>query len=414
MDDINENKAGLKRVVIFLVGLAGVILIAGGLFFLYLVHQNYLMYHNPYLIDLYYKFGGAAVVGLLLIIGDFKLRHYLLPTAEDIEKREKRQKAKQEKYEAAYARDVQKQREKLNRQFEKNKDQFDEARRAERAKQAMDEAVAAYGLASSEEKDAILKAMRAEREEKNKLGASIYEVIDNTYVKKPDIYNPEVASINCGEKDDVSRKEAAVNSNSESAILHEQNSNLKITFFKGEQWELYIVSLLGIAIMILTFFGMYNYVTGLDALPRSESEAYTATYYLKLAGFIIVFWIGIYFWLMGKSFYYFVHTSCIANYYDRLYLVTIKRSIKQGKRSVIESAGTIGKAVGGIARRIELSEAKQAVKNEFKDEDFPGLVERLITRGSYHRYLEAYELIPYKHISRILKKYLLYLYEKNK
>lgn len=394
MDDINENKAGLKRVVIFLVGLAGVILIAGGLFFLYLVHQNYLMYHNPYLIDLYYKFGGAAVVGLLLIIGDFKLRHYLLPTAEDKEKREKRQKAKQEKYEAAYARDVQKQREKLNRQFEKNKDQFDEARRAERAKQAMDEAVAAYGLASSEEKDAILKAMRAERGEKNKLGASIYEVIDNSYVKKDGVEIPEVLDNSFGES--------------------VKNDNLKITFFKGEQWELYIVSLLGIAIMILTFFGMYNYVTRLDALPRSESEAYTATYYLKLAGFIIVFWIGIYFWLMGKSFYYFVHTSCIANYYDRLYLVTIKRSIKQGKRSVIESAGTIGKAVGGIARRIELSEAKQAVENEFKDEDFPGLVERLITRGSYHRYLEAYELIPYKHISRILKKYLLYLYEKNK
>ena len=52
MEERNENKAGLYRVLVCLISFVGIVLVLGSIYQLLLLRKNYLMFHNPYLLDI--------------------------------------------------------------------------------------------------------------------------------------------------------------------------------------------------------------------------------------------------------------------------------------------------------------------------------------------------------------------------
>lgn len=350
MEERNENKAGLYRVLVCLISFVGIVLVLGSIYQLLLLRKNYLMFHNPYLLDIVPIFIGAIIIGVLLLVGAIKLYHHLLPNDRDIEKRQKAKVLKEQKAESE-AQELQ----------------------AERIRLA------------AERTAAFEKEMEKERQ-------------DN--LKKESQQGRQVED----------ERQSPVRL----SHVHGEDEAIQIVFFKGSFIELYVAIFVGIGIMIASAFFMYNYVTTIDAI--SSAEKGTSLYYLKIAGFIILFWIGIYFWQLGKAYDYRVSTSCIANYCGNLYLVGVKDSIIHGgdERRIIKSVGKIGKAIDAAATKMERAEARNAIRQEFRDPNFPELAKRIISASEYHRYLEAYDLIAYENMSKMLKKYLLHLYNKSK
>lgn len=350
MEERNENKAGLYRVLVCLISFMGIVLVLGSIYQLLLLRKNYLMFHNPYLLDIVPIFIGAIIIGVLLLVGAIKLYHHLLPNERDIEKRQKAKALKEQKAES-----------------EAQKLQAERIRLA------------------AERTAAFEKEMEKERQENLKK-----ESQQGCQVEDEQVHGARLSHV------------------------HGEDEAIQIVFFKGSFIELYVAIFVGIGIMIAAAFLMYNYVTTIDAL--SSAEKGTSLYYLKIAGFVILFWIGIYFWQLGKAYDYRVSTSCIADYCGRLYLVGVKDSIIHGgdERRIIKSVGKIGKAIDAAATKMERAEARNAIRQEFRDPNFPELAKRIISASEYHRYLEAYDLIAYENMSKMLKKYLLHLYNKSK
>ena len=358
MEERNENKAGLYRVLVCLISFVGIVLVLGSIYQLLLLRKNYLMFHNPYLLDIVPIFIGAIIIGVLLLVGAIKLYHHLLPNERDIEKRQKAKALKEQKAES-----------------EAQKLQAERIRLA------------------AERTAAFEKEMEKERQEN---------------LKKESLQGDQGG----GRQYEDEQARAARLSH-----VYGEDEAIEIVFFKGPFIELYVAIFVGIGIMIASAFLMYNYVTQFDALSSGmQSEKGTSIYYWKIAGFVVLFWIGVFFWLLGKTYDYMVSTSCIAKYLGRIYLVGSKKAIahEENGRRFIKSAGTVGKAIDAAATKIEKDEARKAILLEFKDPNFPELAKRIITAAEYHKYLGAYELASYKHLAKTLKKYLLHLYNKSK
>ena len=299
---------------------------------LFQVHEMYVRFNNPYLLDLIPVFGGAAFLGLAQFLFSFKLRHILLPDEDDIRKKNEREAARAEKQAQANK----KKQEKLYAEFEKNKSNYQESMEARSGEEQSD-----YGLASREEKEAILTAMKEERECKQSA------------------------------EENVASTPITATTAAESSF---QPSNIRLQFFEGPFTALYISIVAGIAIMILSFALMLNYV------QVDSPEAYTSTFYLKLIAFTVLFWVGIALMLLGRSYIYFMETSCMAVLDNKLYCITLKQNFKgmSNKQLMLRAAGNVGKIASSVSVRMERAEAKNAAYNQFRSESFPGLAERLI------------------------------------
>ena len=88
MDERDENKAGVHRVVIFLVGLLGVGIVLFGVYntVLTYLYVKWGLWNNNYFVFTISIYGAISIIGLITIWSAFKLRHKLLPNEIDIEK----------------------------------------------------------------------------------------------------------------------------------------------------------------------------------------------------------------------------------------------------------------------------------------------------------------------------------------
>lgn len=126
MNELNENKSGIKKFIVFLIGLVGVIIILHGALNLSIIVSMYMdgTWGNNFFVQAVLTWIAEILFGVLIIYLANRLSHKLMPTSDDLEKRELKAAKKLEK-------------QKL--QEEKNA-MLDKKRREKRAQAAMDRA----------------------------------------------------------------------------------------------------------------------------------------------------------------------------------------------------------------------------------------------------------------------------------
>ena len=187
---------------------------------------------------------------------------------------------------------------------------------------------------------------------------------------------------------------------------------VKIYLIKGFRWKELLEYFFGIGLMIGSF------VVGLRStetykMGPSYRPSYPPEFYYVLVAVIVVFWIGIFFWLLGKSDYYFYNTSCFATKGDNIYLVTFKRLRLQEAQLISGyfAYGLTGKLINSTSTLIASSKYFTKVHEAFQREDFVEDVRRIIEEDELNKLFEIYDMrrsikMPTRRKRQLYKEYL--------
>ena len=340
MNEFDENSAGIKRVIVFIIGLIGVLIILFGTYNLWECVTLYRIgaWHNSMFKYAVLTWIIIILIGACVVFLANRLSHRLLPDADDIEK------TRIKKTAALEAR-------------QKRKEEIDARRREKRAKLAMERA--------------------------NKYNAKHIEEVNQSL---PQFFH------NARQYRDESKEVVP--------------SQFSIHLFKTGFLLFDVMHVLGLVIAASTvIYGVKHlqYMDTVYSLSKNSSR-----YYTFLAEIVVVFWIGIIMWLIGKSFGYAAKNCCIAKRNNTLYLVRLKMDRIEEARPVdgFFSASAVGKVINSFA----VIDAKQKygymVQTAFKQENFEEVIRRIIEEDEYNKLFEVVRLDNSKNVNELFSWYI--------
>lgn len=337
MDERDENKAAVHRVVIFLVGLIGVGILLFGIYntvltFLYL---KWGLWNNNYFAFTIGIYSVISVIGLITIWCAFKLRIKLLPNEIDIE----RNLEKSEKIA-----DIREAREKkaLEKQHEID--------------------------AKNREKRAILAEERAAKYQEN-------------LRKEAEI------------KSKMQEKEA-------SKIKHTsfvaKDSSGELQFFSTSKMypQYYLRIVVGLALMIGTVVWGVDYASNTqNYLHEHPGMTYSGMFYFVLFLLVVFFWTGLLMFFGGIGTLTRLKTSLLVSLDNKLYVFRLKW-IRIEESAPIEGVlahSVFGKVINSVAIYMAIGEYSNKFKNVVEADDIHDKVMGMI--GGYE-FDHLVELVP--------------------
>lgn len=340
MNEFDENSAGIKRVLVFIIGFIGILISLYGIYNLWECVTFYLAgeWYNSMFQYAVMTWIIIILVGFCVIFLASRVSHRLLPDADDIKKRRIKKAAALEAK-------------------QKRNEEIDAKRREKRAKLAMERA--------------------------NKYNAKHIEEINKTL---PQFF------------DDVRQHK----DESEENIP----SQFSVFLFKTRFVLFDVMYVLGLVIAASTvIYGVKHlqYMETVYSLSKNSSK-----YYTFLAVIVVVFWIGLIMWLIGKSFGYAAKNCCIAKSNNTLYLVRLKIDRIEEARPIdgIFSAGSVGKVINSFAVINAKQKYGNMVQMAFLQENFEEVVRRIIEENEYNKIFEAIRLDDSKNINELFAWYI--------
>lgn len=391
--DNNENNVGLKRLLVLIIAVIGIVLIIWGskcLFFIIrakITHE----WRNDYFIPTFIFFSVITLLGILAIYGATRLSHRLMPNSDDLEKFAARKEAKALRVEQKndyYEKKAALRREKIARKAEKRAAKYQ--KRHQEVLEAEEEAFKVNVAAAS------ASSINREVIPDYKAVTPVSSVLQNERsVGSTESNNSQSSFVTSSENPMVDCQGSKYN--------EVTTEGLEMFYFKEPYVLLYVLTVVG-AVMVAGFLLLAL------VLAKANLEP-TASFYWQFAGITVGFWIGLLVMFSGTSWTYVLETSCIAKKNDKLYLVSLKNErIRENEIGVLRGNKAV-KAVNSTIVMASKAEYKLACKNQFAREDFDRVVAGMIDRDDYNRLFELIDLHGKAKKNEFLIKYILYLYE---
>ena len=349
MNENDLNNDGLKRLVVFVIGIIGVFSIVFGLYRFYIAFTFEWVgrFNEPAFKYVVITYGFFVILGIFILFLANRVSHRLMPTIDDVEKRDAK-------------------RENKAQNIQERNEAIDAKRREKRAKLAMERA----------EK---YKEMQAKKEEEQ------FERLKVEFATQ------------------------AINQNNQNTD-GPTSFPVELHFFEKPFVLLSFIKYGGAFIAAATtIYGIHHikYMETIYSRPQDDNK-----FYLFLFITIVLFWIGLILWIIGGNFKFSSNNCCIANRNGQLYIVYLKRELIAESLPVkgFFSHGVVGKLVNSIATIVLANEYHNKLLANLKAADFNETVRRMIEEGEYNSLVDVMPLN--KNNKKIDKWYVNYITRK--
>lgn len=352
----NENRNGLYRVLVFVIGLVGVCLVIFGGYNVFHTVQlkQWGMWQNSYYTVTIVVFSSFILVGLLVLFGANRLSHRLMPNTDDLEKKKLKDKKKAEE------------RLKKQEEFDIRQQEIDKKRRGKRE---------------------ALADKRGER----------YEARQIQEAQKAD-----------KEIERAKRKLEKGYTNYKAVRVSDEP---RVCFFIDTYIGPFLTAFLGFVMMVVPI--PYS-VHALKNLPPHADVFNSAYLRWFLIIVVIIFWIGffLFFGTLGRL--QFLEACCLFEYQGELFLSRVNPrlyKLQRGDDSVIEHVPYL-KVFATLGKMEERREFREKIQMLFKSDEFKAEMLNYIQDPHYDSLLYTTELNTATNVDKSLRRFIYRQYVK--